>query len=234
MIGPVRRESSTVVVLVGAVAEPLLAGLARSSNVSLVWPPDDEPDSLTAAALALGQAARRRSPYVLVPADPLAGVAAEWSAMWDLTAGPGHAAAFEQQAAEAVAAGRAGRFELPDYYVVLTPGAGPGDAADAGAGARPGRGASAGDGTGMYLGPLRAARPRRVEAVVSAADGEAAENTERVLQALRTLRHSPWWPPLDELIDSARHFFAGSLGGAGSLGDGGPPSPADATRLTSQ
>ena len=108
--------------MVGAVDEPLLAGLARSSNVSLVRPPDDEQDSLTAAALALGQAARRRSPYVLVPADPLAGVAAEWAAMWDLTAGPGHAAAFEQQAAEAVAAGRAGRFELPDYYVVLTPG----------------------------------------------------------------------------------------------------------------
>ena len=216
MIGPVRRESSTVVVLVGAVAEPLLAGLARSSNVSLVRPPDDEPDRLTAASLALGQAARRRSPYVLVPADPLAGVAAEWAAMWDLTAGPGHAAAFEQQAAEAVAAGRAGRFELPDYYVVLTPGV-PGDAADPGTGAGPDRGASAGDGTGMYLGPLRATRPRRVEAVVSAADSEA-ENTERVLQALRTLRHGPWWPPLDELIDSARHFFAGSLG------DGGPPS----------
>ncbi len=123
-----------MVVLVGAVDEPLLAGLARSSNVSLVRPPDDEQDSLTAAALALGQAARRRSPYVLVPADPLAGVAAEWAAMWDLTAGPGHAAAFEQQAAEAVAAGRAGRFELPDYYVVLTPGAGPGDASDPGAG----------------------------------------------------------------------------------------------------
>ena len=177
MIGPVRRESSTVVVLVGAVAEPLLAGLARSSNVSVVRPPGDEPDGLTAAALALGQAARRRSPYVLVPADPLAGVAAEWAAMWDLTAGPGHAAAFEQQAAQAVAAGRAGRFELPDYYVVLTPGASPGDAGGPGAGARPDRGTSAGDGTGMYLGPLRAARPRRVEAVVSAADGEAAENT---------------------------------------------------------
>ena len=234
MIGPVRRESSTVVVLVGAVAEPLLAGLARSSNVSLVRPPDDEPDSLTAAALALGQAARRRSPYVLVPADPLAGVAAEWAAMWDLTAGPGHAAAFEQQAAQALAAGRAGRFELPDYYVVLTAGAGPGDAAS-GAGARTDRGTSAGDGTGMYLGPLRAARPRRVEAVVSAADGEAAENTQRVLAALRTLRHGPWWPALDELIDSARHFFAGSLGTASQPGPGGGPPGYDAVaRLTSQ
>jgi hypothetical protein len=222
MIGPVRRESSTVVVLVGAVTEPLLAGLARSSNVSLVRPPDDQQDSLTAAALALGQAARRRSPYVLVPADPLAGVAAEWAAMWDLTAGPGHAAAFEQQAAEAVAAGRGGRFELPDYYVVLTPGTAPGGPADPGPGARPDRAAGAGDGTGMYLGPLRAA------AVVSTADGEAAENTERVLQALRTLRHGPWWPPLDELIDSARHFFAGSLG------DSSPRNHGPAARLTSQ
>jgi hypothetical protein len=228
MIGPVRRESSTVVVLVGAVAEPLLAGLARSFNVSLVRPPDDEQDSLTAAALALGQAARRRSPYVLVLADPLAGMAAEWAAMWDLTAGPGHAAAFEQQAAQAVAAGRAGRFELPDYYVVLTPGAASGDAAAPAAGPRPDRAAGAGDGTGMYLGPLRAARPRRVKAVVSAADGEAAENTERVLQALRTLRHGPWWPPLDELVDGARHFFAGSLGA------GSPQNHGSVTHLASQ
>jgi hypothetical protein len=137
MIGPVRRESSTVVVLVGAVAEPLLAGLARSSNVSLVRPPDEEKDSLTAAALVLGQAARRASPYVLVPADPLAEVAAEWAAMWDLTAGPGHAAAFEERAAAAVAAWRAGRFELPDYYVAVTRAVRPGAAGAQDAAARP-------------------------------------------------------------------------------------------------
>ena len=207
MIGPVRRESSTVVVLVGAVAEPLLAGLARSSNVSLVRPPDDEKDPLTAASLALGQAARRASPYVLVPADPLAGVAAEWAAMWDLTAGPGHAAAFEERAAAAVAAWRAGRFELPDYYVAVTRAVRPGPGADPVA--SPEGGLSPGDGTGMYLGPLRAARPRRIEAVVTTADDEG---TDRVLQALRTLRHGPWWPPPDELLDQARHFFAGSLG----------------------
>jgi hypothetical protein len=50
-----------------------------------------------------------------------------------------------------------------------------------------------------------------------------------VLAALRTLRHGPWWPPLDELIDSARHFFAGSLGSGGQPGPGGgQPSPAPA------
>ena len=218
MIGAVRRESSTVVVLVGAVAEPLLAGLARSSNVSLVRPPEEEKDPLTAAALALGQAAGRASPYVVVAADPLAEVAAEWAAMWDLAAGLGHAAAFEERAAAAVAAWRAGRFELPDYYLALTPGVLPGDppgpVAGPGPGTVPDGGVSPGPGggTGMYLGPLRAARRRRVGAVVTAAGDEAAENTERVLQALRTLRHGPWWPPLDELLDHARHFFAGSLG----------------------
>jgi hypothetical protein len=25
------------------------------------------------------------------------------------------------------------------------------------------------------------------------------------------LEHGPWWPPLDELIDIARHFYAGGL-----------------------
>ncbi len=198
-----------MVVLVGAVSEPLLAGLARSSNVSLVRPPEEEQDRLTASALALDQAARRSSPYVLVPADPLAGVAEEWAAMWDLTAGPGHAAAFEAHAAEAVASWRAGRFELPDYYLSLTPG-------DRGS-----------QGTGLYLGPLRAVRPRRVEAVVTTADDGDAEDVERVRQALRTLRHGAWWPPLDELLDRARHFFAGSLGGPpGSPGES-PGSPGE-------
>ena len=115
-----------MVVLVGAAAEPLLASLARSSNVSLVRPPDEEKHSLSAAALALGQAARRTSPYVVLPADPLAGVAAEWAATWDLAAGPGHAAAFEERAAEAVAAARACGFGFPDYYLCVTPGSSPG------------------------------------------------------------------------------------------------------------
>jgi hypothetical protein len=33
----------------------------------------------------------------------------------------------------------------------------------------------------------------------------------RVLDVLRSLPHGPWWPPLGELIETARHFFAGSL-----------------------
>ena len=148
-----RRESSTVVVLVGAVDEALLANLGRSPNVSIARAPGagpgqpgaEEPASARpgweAGAMALREAARRVSAYVVVPDDPLADVAAAWRAMWD-------------------------------------------------------------------VGPLRAARPRRVAiAGIDGGPGQAA----RVLDALRSLGHGPWWPPLDELIGVARRFYAGGL-----------------------
>jgi hypothetical protein len=195
-----RRESSTVVVLVGEVGEELLDGLGRSPNVTVARAPAagaGQPGERTVArpgweagALAMREAARRRSTYVIVPDDPLAEVAAAWRAMWDVAAGPGGAAGFEERAAEALAAWRDKRFELPDYYLVM-------------AGSQPG-----GTGPDLYLGPLRAARPRRV-AVAGIADspGQAAS----LLDTLRSLEHGPWWPPLDELIDAARRFYAGGL-----------------------
>ena len=51
-------------------------------------------------------------------ADPLAAVAESWREMWDVSRPPGPAG-FEQAAARALTAWRAGRFELPDYYLVL-------------------------------------------------------------------------------------------------------------------
>ena len=196
-----RRESSTVVVLVGAVDEALLASLGRSSNVSIARAPGagagqpaaEEPASARpgweAGALALREAARRVSAYVVVPDDPLADVAAAWRAMWDVADARG-AAGFEERAADALTAWRAKRFELPDYYLVVAPVL------------------DAGTGPDLYLGPLRAARPRRV--AVAGIDGGPGQ-TARVLDALRSLEHGPWWPPLDELIGVARRFFAGGL-----------------------
>jgi hypothetical protein len=200
-----RRESSTVVALVGEVDEALLAGLGRSANVSVARapappgpssksgqpiPPEPAPPrpAWETGALALREAARRQSTYVTVPDDPLADVAAAWRAMWEPGSSPGPAP-FEQQAAEALAAWRGKQFELPDYYLVVV-------------------GAEAA-GPDLYLGPLRAARPRRV-AVAGMATGLSAQLT-RLLDALGSLEYGPWWPPLDDLIDTARRFYAGGL-----------------------
>jgi hypothetical protein len=188
----------------GRVTERLLAELDRSANISLTRPTaaDTTADPVEAAALALAQATRRSSPFSLVPADPLAVVAAEWQGMWDLSRGGLIGAVlFEEQVAHALAAWRARRFELPDYYLVL-----------AGIEATGGPGAGGPSGTSgaadFYLGPVRAARPHRV-AVVAGADGP--EQAAEVRDALRSLRPGPWWPPLDELLDTARRFFAGGL-----------------------
>jgi hypothetical protein len=197
-----RRESSTVVVLAGEVAEGLLSELGRSVNVSVArapaagnGPPGAGESAATrpgweAGALALREAARRQSAYVIVPEDPLAEMADAWRAMWDVPGGPGGAARFEQCAAEALAAWRAKRFDLPDYYLIMA--SAERDDAD----------------PDLYLGPLRAARPRR--AVVAGIAGRPGQ-TARVLDTLRSLGHGPWWPPLDELIDAARRFYAGGL-----------------------
>lgn len=88
----------------------------------------------------------------------------------------------------ALAAWRDKRFELPDYYLVAAP--------------------AGGTGPDLYLGPLRAARPRRV--AVAGLAGSPAQ-ASRLLERLRALEHGPWWPPLDELLDAARRFYAGGL-----------------------
>jgi hypothetical protein len=194
-----RRESSTVVVLVGDTGEGLLAALAQSPGVSVAraraaepgGPASDEArPGLETGVMALRAAARHGSMYVIVPDDPLADVAAGWRAMWEVPPAPGGAAEFEAHAAEALAAWRDKRFELPDYYLVVAPVQGTEVGPD------------------LYLGPLRAVRPRRLAV---AAVGDAAARVSAALDALRSLEHGPWWPALDELLDAARHFYAGGL-----------------------
>ena len=98
-------------------------------------------------------------------ADPLAALAESWREMWDVSRQPGPAG-FEQEAARALTAWRAGRFELPDYYLVLAR-----EAAE--------------PGPDTHLGPLRSARARRV---VPVPDAEAAQQAAGVLHALGWLR----------------------------------------------
>ena len=186
-------------VLVGEADDELLAALGHSPNVSIARAPaaekagQDQPDDVRPGweigALAMREAARRRSTYVIVPDDPLAEVADTWRAMWGGPGGQAAAAGFEERAADALDAWRHNRFELPDYYLVLAP-------------AQP-------DGTGpdLYLGPLHAVRPRRVAVAVT----DTPAQPGRVINVLRSLEHGPWWPPLDELLDAARRFYPGGL-----------------------
>jgi hypothetical protein len=215
-----RRESATVVVLIGDVDDGLLAGLVRSPNVSVARAPkggaaaaEDDADAAKLAAvrpgwepgaLAMREAARRRSTYVIVPDDPLAAVAADWHAMWDVSNGAAGPAEFERSAAEALAAWRDKQFELPDYYIVT-------QAVRNTEAVRPDR--AGGVAPDMYLGPLRAARPRRIAVAGVAARGVADSSVRaaRVIETLRSLEHGPWWPPLDDLLDATRGFYAGGL-----------------------
>ena len=195
IIGPVRRNPATVVVLAGHASEGLLAAVSWSMNVVLVRP-EDSAEGLDAAAGALRRAAGIASPYVLVAADPLAAVAAEWRAMWQIPREPSHAPAgseaFVLRAAEAMAAWRADQFELPDYYLVLAGQAAPSDEQP----------------PDFYLGPLRSVRPHRVAV---AAASEPAEQAAEVLTVLGSLRHGRWWPSLDEIFRTARGFYPGAL-----------------------
>jgi len=127
---------------------------------------------------------------VIVPDDPLADVADAWEAMWDLPAGPDAPAEFERRAAEALAAWRDKQFDLPDYYLVVVPAQ------------------QAGVGPDFYLGPLRAIRPRRVAVTVTA---DTTARPDHIIGTLRSLKHRPWWPPLDELINASRGFYPASI-----------------------
>ena len=67
----------------------------------------------------------------------------------------------------------------------------------------------------FYLGPLRAVRPNRVS-VAAGASPEA--QAAALLSELGSLRHGPWWPPLDEVFRTARGFYPGSLAESAAAG----------------
>ena len=207
-----RRNASTVVVLPAPAPAEVLTAVGRSMNVALIRPQEPaagDGDGLEAAAGALQQAGKSNSAYALVPADPLAALAASWQAMWDVSRPEQGPAGFEAEALKALTAWRSGRFELPDYYLILAPAPASPTGRPVPAGLAGRAGPAAGDqGPDFYLGPLRTARPQRV-AVVAAT--EPAQQAVGVLQALGSLPYGPWWPGLDEVIAAARTFYPGQL-----------------------
>ena len=140
---------------------------------------------------------------MLVAADPLGAVAAAWQAMWEVTAIARGSDEFELRAAEALAAWRAKRFELPDYYLVLADEAAPGGAA-----AAPGAG-SAGDGAPTSTWGRCA--PSGRTACRSPPGPRPRRRRSALLGELGSLRHGRWWPPLEEVFAAARGFYPGTL-----------------------
>src|SRR5947207_13728651 len=57
----------------------------------------------------------------------------------------------------------------------------------------------------------------------------AAEAAAGVLRALGSLRHGPWWPGLDEVIETARRFYPDDL--AEGAATGAPPATPEAGRV---
>jgi hypothetical protein len=191
------------VVLAGQASGQVLAAVERSMNVVVVRPADDA-GGVEAAVAALRRASGISAPYVLVAADPLAAVAAEWSAMWDLSSEPRGSDRFELRVGEALAAWRANQFELPDYYlvltdIVLTERTNPAETRPA---------APDDHRPDFYLGPLRSVRPHRVAV---AAATEPAAQTAALLSELSSLRTGRWWPSLEEIFATARGFYPGAL-----------------------
>lgn len=101
-----------MVVVVGEVGDGLLAGLGRFPHVSVARAPAagaGQPVPVKPAAvlpsweegaLAMQEAARRRSTYAVVRDDPLADLAVEWRAMWEVPGGSRGASGFEERAAD--------------------------------------------------------------------------------------------------------------------------------------
>ncbi len=105
--------------------------------------------------------------------------------MWEVTAEPRGSDEFELRAAEALAAWRAKRFELPDYYLVLAERGRPGRSRRSRRGRRR-DGQRERPRADFYLGPLRAVRPNRVSVAAGAspaAQADAAAERARLAAA---------------------------------------------------
>ncbi|MEV0391366.1 hypothetical protein [Nonomuraea sp. NPDC050643] len=154
-----RRLTSTVVVVAGDGAGDVVAGLDGLHNVRAIPRGDRAPAEVTELA------GRSAATYVVHDADPLADVAAAWTAFFD---GTGIVGGLEVAVEAALGDLRADRLTLPDYYLLLNP-----------------------DGLSetwrhWWLGVLAGAAPVRVVPVPASAGAVAEE--------LGRLAAGRWWP----------------------------------------
>jgi hypothetical protein len=154
-----RRLNSTVVVVAGEKAAEVVAGLDGLHNVRAITRGERTREEVTVLAT------RAVATYVVHDADPLADVGAAWADFFDGIAMTG---GLEVAIEQALAALRAERVVLPDYYVVLDPGDLPVTRRH------------------WWLGVLAGAAPTRVVPSPASAVEVAA--------ALGTLSAGRWWP----------------------------------------
>lgn len=179
-----RRTGTTVVGVVGAsatAASDCVVRLGAAANVTdFVAPADDAP--LDRAVAAWHAAAGTHTPYFAHDADPLAAVAAAWVRRFEEQGPVGE---LEVVVADTLARWRAGSIELPDYYLLVDPGA------------------WAPTLRHWYLGLVHAAAPARVVPVAGADDA---------LEVLGRLGTGRWWPDLDELLTGIEHVVPDRAG----------------------
>jgi hypothetical protein len=162
--------STTVIGLVGERARPTAEGLERASNIRVELP-DPAAPPLDRAVAAWQAATGAHLPYLVHDADPLALVADAWVRRFDEQ---GPAGELEVAVRETLARWRARAIDLPDYYILLDPGAW--------------------DATRRhwYLGVLHRAAPSRVLPAEAASD--------QVQSSIAKLSSGRWWPELDRLL----------------------------------
>jgi hypothetical protein len=154
-----RRLSSTVVVVAGERAAEVVGGLEGLHNVRAITRGERTPAELTDVV------ARASATYVVHDGDPLGEVGDAWVDFFDGNAPTG---GLEVTIESALAALRADRLVLPDYYVILEPDDLP-----------PTR-------RHWWLGVLAGAAPTRVV--------PAPASAVKVGDTLRTLSAGRWWP----------------------------------------
>lgn len=167
--------------MVGTDAAQAVAALGTARNIVGLSPDPDATD-LDRAVEAWRTAETIHTRFTVHDADPLAAVAAAWTAMYDRQGVRGD---LEVLVAETIARWRSGALELPDYYLVLDPDE---------LGSTP---------THWYLGVLHRAASARVVPV------PPATPVERVIGSLPAGR---WWPDLPELLDGIEHIVPDQAG----------------------
>src|SRR6266508_3228215 len=173
--------STTVIALVGERSAACLEALSRAANVRVTRPDPEQPPFERAAA-AYRVAKGMHAPYLVHDADALGVVADAWVRRFDQQGPVGE---LEVAVSETLARWRADTIDLPDYYLVLDS-----DSWDA-------------TRRHWYLGVLHRSAPSRVVP----SSGDPAEVEARLAQ----LSSGPWWPPLDQLLDSVDRLVPDQL-----------------------